>query len=150
MWRRRWVVIRGFAYSGKAVLPGFSAFSGTSAPAFGVITEEEARTSQLIATDQRVERSADAQPRASAKPINRANTNSRASRAPSTPSRASVTSVHATIVAGTGEEVPCQAPELPWSTITVRAQPPFGQPQGLARNRPELAVLCCRKGKRFE
>jgi hypothetical protein len=47
-----------FAFSRTAALPGFSAFSGPSAPAFGVIPED-VRTSQLVATDSR-EGSADA------------------------------------------------------------------------------------------
>jgi hypothetical protein len=81
---------------------------------FGVIPEEEVRTSQLVATDQRAEGTADAQPRASPKPINRAYTNSCMSRAPRTSSGTSAMFVHATVVAGTEAEVPCHAPGLPW------------------------------------
>jgi hypothetical protein len=54
-------------------------------------------------------------------------------------------SVHATVVAGTGAEVPCQADGVTRGQRLQCAQFPFGQPQGLVRNRPEqaeLAVLC--------
>ena len=53
----------GFLFSKTVPVLAFSAFSGPSASAFGVIPEEEVRTSQLAATDQRAEGTADAQPR---------------------------------------------------------------------------------------
>ena len=58
-----------FLFSKTVPVLAFSTFSGPSASAFGVIREDEVRTSQLAATDQRAEGSADAQPRASPKPI---------------------------------------------------------------------------------
>ena len=104
----------GFLFSKTVPVLAFSTFSGPSASAFGVIPEEEVRASQLAATDQRAEGSADAQPRASPKPINRAYTNSCVSRAPRTPSGTPALFLHATVVARTEAEVSCHAPGLPW------------------------------------
>ena len=63
-------------------------------------------------------------PRASANPINRLNTNSCESNAPKSTSRTSASFAHAMVVAGAVADVPCQAPGLPWSTITVRVRAP--------------------------